>query len=197
MAKLIFRDLASYRAAQIATNARKISHVFACEDELQAIAADLQTHVRPASGICHGARNGCEVETLRNLLGCDVQGTDIAPTAADYGLIQLDYHTLPTGWEGCFDFVYSNSLDHAYAAAKAIDAWSRSLRIGGRLYVSHCRNCESAQNEADCFGATLREYCELVSSACQYIKTIWLGDRLNPHGGLVKRLAIVVGERVA
>jgi SAM-dependent methyltransferase len=197
VATLLFRTLADYRSAQIATNARKIGHVFACEAELQAVAADLMAHVQPVVGICHGARNGWEVETLRNLLGCDVQGTDLAPTAAEYGLIQMDFHTLPNGWDSYFDFVYSNSLDHAHDPATAVRNWVRSLRVGGRLYLSHCRNSERAQNLADCYGATLIEYEALVRGCCQHVKTIWLGDQANPDGGVVKSLAVIVGERVA
>jgi SAM-dependent methyltransferase len=197
MATVLFRTLADYRAAQVATNARKLSNVFACEAELQAIAADMLEHVRPSSGICHGARNGWEVETLRNLLGCDVVGTDIAPTAADYGLIQMDFHTLPDGWAGRFDFVYSNSLDHAHDPATAVANWVRSLRFGGRLYLSHCRNSERAQNLADCYGASLAEYEALVRGCCQHAKTIWLGNQRNADGGKVKGLAVIVGERIA
>lgn len=195
MATILFRSLQDYRAAQIATNARKLHSVFACETELQAIASDLLAHVHPINGICHGARNGWEVETLRNLLGCSVHGTDIAPTAGQHGLIQMDFHTLPDGWEGYFDFVYSNSLDHAHDPATAVGNWVRSLRVGGRLYLSHCRNSERAQNLADCYGATLAEYETLVRGCCQHVKTVWLGDQVNPDGGVVKSLAVIVGER--
>lgn len=193
--KLIFNDHDSYKAAQLAANARKINQVFACQAEIDCIAADLLTAMVPRRGCCHGSRNGWEVDRLRRLLACEVTGTDIAPTANHYGLIQMDFHRLPADWSRRFDFVYSNSLDHSYDPAGALSEWVRSLRLGGRLYLSHCRNSTYTQNEADCFGATLGEYQQLIADACGRIKTIWLGDARNASGGTVKDLAIVVGQK--
>jgi SAM-dependent methyltransferase len=132
---------------------------------------------------------------LRQLLDCRVIGTDIAPTALAAGLVQMDFHCLPPRWHGRFDFVYSNSLDHSHDPAKAVNAWVQSLRQGGRLYLSHCANSERAQNLADCYGATLQEYTALVHRCCTYLHTLRLGDQINPDGGSVKRLSIIVGER--
>jgi SAM-dependent methyltransferase len=193
--KLTFSNHDSYLAAQVATNARKLRKVFACEEEIYAVAEDARQYVRPERGICHGARNGWEVKQLAKLLACDVIGTDIAPTAAKFGLIQLDFHVLPDKWRGYFDFVYSNSLDHSHAPETAVLNWSLSLRSGGRLYIAHCRNSTRAQNLADCYGATLAEYEALVRECCTHVKTLWLGNSTNPDGGTVKDLAIVVGEQ--
>jgi SAM-dependent methyltransferase len=196
MSTILFRDLGQYRAAQIVTNARKLQQIFACEAELQAIADDVLANCTSAAGCCHGARNGYEVQALRHLLGdCEVLGTDIAPTAWEHGLIQMDFHAPPAAWSGRFDFVYSNSLDHAHSPAAAVAAWVKTLRPNGRLYLSHCRNSTYAQNLADCYGATLAEYEALVSSAAKHEKTIWIGDCRNASSGLVRDLAIVVGVK--
>jgi hypothetical protein len=197
MSQLIFRDRDSYLAAQVATNARKLLNIFACEDELQAIATDAAA-IEPRRGCCHGARNGWEVTVLTNLLpGCNIIGTDIAPTAWKFGLEQMDFHEPPQNWTGRFDFIYSNSLDHSHSPGLALAQWVRTLRVGGRLYVSHSRNSKHAQNEADCFGANLMEYYQLVQVACHHVKTIWIGDATNGSGGIVKDLAVIVGEKVA
>ena len=196
MSKLIFRDRDSYLAAQIATNARKLYGVFACRAELEAIADDLLERGGAIRGCCHGARNGWEVTVLTNLLpGCNVVGTDIAPTAWKFGLEKMDFHEPPDKWTGRFDFVYSNSLDHSHSPGLALAQWVRTLRVGGRLYVSHSRNSRHAQNEADCFGASLTEYCQLVQVVCHHVTTIWIGDATNGSGGTVKDLAVIVGER--
>jgi SAM-dependent methyltransferase len=195
VAEILFRGQASYQAAQVAANKRKLRKVFACEEEVYAVADDARQYVKPQRGICHGARNGWEVKRLRELLGCDVQGTDIAPTAPNFGLIKLDYHVLPADWSDRFCFAFSNSLDHSHAPGIALSEWVRTLRPGGRLYVSHCANSERAQNLADCFGASLEEYEELIGSCCRFVKTIWLGNHRNPDGGVVKRLSVIVGQK--
>lgn len=195
MSTLLFHSPERYRLAQLAANARKLRQVFACEAELHVLAEDALATLQPRLAVCHGARNGWEVQTLRTLLACQIIGTDIAPTAADYGLIELDFHDCPPSWQDRFDLVYSNSLDHAYDPRKALTAWVASLRPGGRLYLSHCRNSTYTQNEADCYGASLAEYDALVASVCQHLKTLWLGDQRNASGGLVRDLALIVGEK--
>jgi len=195
VAKILFHDRDSYLQAQIQTNARKLPNVFATRAELQAIADDLLAARQPQRGICHGSRNGWEVEQLRILLRCEVIGTDIAPTAIKFGLIRHDFHVLRSDWRDRFCFAYSNSLDHAHAPQIAVRNWVLSLRPGGRLYVAHSRNSLHAQNLADCYGATLAEYEQLIAGACSHVKTIHLGNQQNADGGTVKDLAIVVGER--
>ena len=63
--------------------------------------------------------------------------------------------------------------------------------------MSHSRNSTYTQNEADCFGASQNEYRQLVADACENVKCLWLGDQRNVSGGIVKDLAIVVGEKQA
>lgn len=200
MSELIFNDHDSYKTAQLAANARKINQVFACQAEIDTIVADMLKAMQsrlPKRGCCHGARNGWEVERFHRMLACEIIGTDIAPTAAEHGLLQMDFHRLPADWSNRFDFVYSNSLDHSYDPAGALSEWVRSLRPRGRLYLAHSRNSTYAQNEADCFGASLKEYAALVQDVCPYVKTIWLGDQRNASGGLVRDLVLIVGEKQA
>jgi hypothetical protein len=67
-----------YRQTQIKYNKRKIDNVWANATTLGTIADDLRAESLGATGICHGARNGFEVDWFRNALGGEIIGTDIS-----------------------------------------------------------------------------------------------------------------------
>lgn len=52
----------AYRREQIRANKAKFDWVWADESTLSAIAADIRSHGLARNGLCHGARNGFEVE---------------------------------------------------------------------------------------------------------------------------------------
>ncbi len=145
-----------YRATQIHHNKRKLDKVWADEATLRAIADDLKAHVaEPRRGICHGARNGWEVEALARLTGAAITGTDISETATQFpNMVVWDFQDENPEWAGVFDFVYTNSLDQAMAPDRALSAWARQLAPGGRIYVEHtmAHSAEGA-SEMDPFGA--------------------------------------------
>jgi hypothetical protein len=69
--------------ARIAKNKKKLSVIAIADEELSVIADYVKEHIPGTSfGICHGVRNGYEVQELRRLLGIDIIGTDISPTAS-------------------------------------------------------------------------------------------------------------------
>ncbi|MGR3615773.1 MAG: hypothetical protein ACU0BB_07000 [Paracoccaceae bacterium] len=112
-----------YRKIQIHHNKRKIESVWADEATLSAIADDLKKHGLGATGVCHGARNGFEVEWFRNELSGDVIGTDISDTATQFPNMHVwDFQDVNPEWEGKFDFAYTNSLDQAMEPRRALDA---------------------------------------------------------------------------
>lgn len=144
-----------YRAVQIHHNKRKIDSVWADDRTLSTIAADLEDRNLGAKGICHGARNGHEVQWFREALGGDVIGTDISDTATRFPNMQVwDFQDENPDWAGAFDFVYSNSLDQAMEPGRALSAWAKQIRPGGRIYIEHTLD-HSARNasEMDPFGA--------------------------------------------
>lgn len=73
-----------YRATQIKHNKRKLENVWADDVTLSAIAADIKAHDLGAKGVCHGARNGYEVEWFSKALGGEIIGTDISDTATKF-----------------------------------------------------------------------------------------------------------------
>lgn len=147
--------VAAYREAQIATNRRKLDKVFADKATLSVIAKDIQNRRLAHKGICHGARNGWEVDWFRDNLKCEVMGTDISPTAAHVeGLVVHDFHDRRDDWVGQFSFVYTNSLDQAFDPRKALDAWADQLTTDGCIYIEHTMgHAPGGASAMDPFGA--------------------------------------------
>lgn len=145
----------AYRRVQVDANRRKFNRVFADERTLSAIAKDISTHGLAREGICHGARNGWEVEWFSRVLGCTVIGTDISETANEVrNLVQHDFHEVRHEWIGSFSFVYTNSLDQAFNPKKALDTWAGQLTPDGRIYIEHTMlHSPTGSGEMDPFGA--------------------------------------------
>jgi hypothetical protein len=150
-----YRGYDEYRATQIRHNKRKLSSVWADGTTLERIAADLASRGLGRSGICHGARNGFEVDWFKKRLKGEMLGTDISETAAQFpDMVVWDFHDENPDWAGRFDFVYTNSLDQAMEPDKALAAWTRQLTPNGRIYVEHTMlHSPSHAGEMDPFGA--------------------------------------------
>jgi hypothetical protein len=107
-------------------------------------------------GICHGTRVGKEVEWFNNHLpsGSYVFGTDIEPSATKFSnTIEHDFHEVKDEWLDNFDFIYSNSHDHAKNPKKAVGNWLKSLNDSGVLFLEHNRSHgKKFQDDADCWG---------------------------------------------
>jgi hypothetical protein len=145
-----------YKRVQVLYNKRKLKRIFADEETLEAIARDIEaTPHATRRGLCHGARNGWEVQFLKKRLGCEVIGTDISETACALDdMVQHDFHEVRDEWIGAFSFVYSNSLDQAFDPKRALDVWSDQLTDDGRIYIEHTifHSAPSA-TRSDPFGA--------------------------------------------
>lgn len=148
-----------YVRIQTEGNKRKIGKVWADEPTIGLI-CDYIRKVLPNAkkGLCHGSRNGAEVEWFKRNLGIHVQGTDISDTASQFGLTQWDFHEVNPEWEGQFDFIYTNSHDHAYDPKKAFATWIDQLAPGGKLFVEHhmVDHSRDAVSDLDPFGVDAR-----------------------------------------
>ena len=152
-------DYEQYKAVQVEGNKRKIHQVWTDRETIEAIAAFLRgTGMNLRRGLCHGSRNGTEVGWFRECLGIDVIGTDISDTATQFPhMVQWDFHDENPEWRGQFDFVYTNSHDHAYDPKKAMRAWVDQLTPDGVLILEHTMaHSESRANELDPFGINPR-----------------------------------------
>ena len=154
-----------YIDAQIKKNVGKLKNVWATTNECNLVASDIKKNIPNVKfGICHGARNGWEVEFFKSKLNISVLGTDISDTALKFkDMIVWDFHDVKEEWIGSVDFIYTNALDHSHTPKKAIESWMSCLTENGRLYVEWSSAHEGGVDAADCFSANLTEYKELFS----------------------------------
>lgn len=167
MKLLQFDTYESYVEAQTATNKQKLNNVWVSERELRQIADYYKTRVRrPTFGICHGVRNGYEVQKLRELLGFNIIGTEISETADLFeNVIQWDFHDSKEEWIGNVDFLYSNSWDHSCDPERMFATWLRCLSPQGRCFLQWSPNhAEQGVGGADCFGVSLDELKQIIEA---------------------------------
>ena len=127
-----------YKKTQVYFNKKKLNRIWADEATLGAIVNDLKSNGLGVNGLCHGARNGYEVEYFRNHLDSQIIGTDISDTAKNFpNMVVWDFHDQNSKWVNRFDFVYSNSLDQALYPQKALKTWAHQLNENGRIYIEH------------------------------------------------------------
>lgn len=191
-------DYATYAAIQMEGNKRKIDQIWADEATIGFICDYLRATGSPISnGLCHGSRNGAEVRWFAEKLGIDVTGTDISDTATQYGLVQWDFHEPNPLWVGKFDFVYTNSHDHAYDPKKALGSWIEQLSPTGKLFLEHTYNhTAAAVTKLDPFGVDpkLLPYVVLQFADGDYAVTRIL---YPPHTKRGMAISIFVLERTS
>lgn len=145
-----------YKETQVFYNKQKLDKIWADDTTLGFIASFLKKNLqRDICGVCHGARNGYEVEWFNQNLTGKTIGTDISETAKDYkDMVVWDFQEQNPEWEGKFDFVYSNSLDQAMDPQKALLSWSKQLKTDGYIFIEHtmAHSAEGA-SKMDPFGA--------------------------------------------
>jgi hypothetical protein len=181
-------DYEKYRAIQEEGNKRKIANVWADEKTIGFISAYLKEKQSDLSrGLCHGVRRGNEQRWFSEQLGIEVLGTDISETATQFpNTVQWDFHEVNPEWVGTFDFVYTNSHDHAYDPKKALDAWVGQLRPGGAVFLEHTMgHATDATSELDPFGVDPHVFPFLIAKwgAGRYAVTeILEPEHTKPHG---------------
>ncbi|MBT8040243.1 MAG: hypothetical protein KJN78_08375 [Gammaproteobacteria bacterium] len=156
-------DYEKYKAAQTRANQKKLANVWVREENIEFLSNYTRETVgEPAFGICHGTRRGKEQEWFIKYLGCEVIGTEISDTAADFPhTIQWDFHEVKPEWVDRTDFIYSNSLDHSYDPDKCLNAWMSCLTPAGICILEHSSGHERA-HEVDPFGAHISQMPSLI-----------------------------------
>lgn len=156
-------DYDRYRQVQVEANKKKLHKVWVQEDNIRFLSDYIKANVsRPSFGLCHGTRRGKEQEWFGKYLGCDVLGTEISDTAAQFpSTIQWDFHEVKPEWINAVDFIYSNSFDHSYDPDKCLNAWMSCLKEDGVCILEHTSGHEEA-TEMDPFGARLSQMPALI-----------------------------------
>jgi hypothetical protein len=160
-----YANYQEYVDRQVAANKAKIDRVWVKRESIEAIAAYLLLNTRWINfGICHGTRRGPEQQWFREALNCRVIGTEISDTAGDFpDTVQHDFHTIREDWLGKADFVYSNSLDHAYDPQVAVNAWVETLTPAGLCVIEWSdHHGPEYVNQNDPFGASVPAMVGLI-----------------------------------
>jgi SAM-dependent methyltransferase len=100
-----------------------------------------------------------------------VIGTEIGPLAETFpNTIRWDFHEVKPEWIGAVDFIYTNSLDHAYSPEKAVKNWVRCLSPSGRCVIEYWGDAKviNTGSPTDPFSADLPSVILLVEE--------WIGD---------------------
>lgn len=146
-----------YRKTQIMHNKKKLQKVFADQNTLNTIKNFLKNTFgdKQIYGICHGARNGYEVNWFNENTSAKVIGTDISETAKQFdNMVVWDFHEVNEKWSNYFDFVYTNSLDQAMDPKRALETWSKQIKAGGLIFIEHTmQHSPTYANAMDPFGA--------------------------------------------
>jgi len=136
------------------------------DDELcAALAARLRDDRVPAgsSALCLGARFGGEVRAFWSV-GCFAVGIDLRTAPQSKQVLYGDFQDLQFP-DACVDFVYTNSLDHAYDITAVLTEIARVLKPSGQLIVDAVRGAEEGHPPGmwECFyWSTTEDLIELL-----------------------------------
>lgn len=157
-----YKSYEEYVKSQTNANKRKIDWVFVKEHAINKICAykKLANFI-----ICHGTRNGKEMELfLNHFPNAYIIGTEISETASQFkNTIQHDFSIPKEEWIGKADIVYSNSFDHSNDPKKTIGTWRDQLNETGTLFIEY-NESQSVCEPVDCLDAKESEIKELIQN---------------------------------
>lgn len=173
MKLLEFKTYEDYIKSQRKTDRRKSSRIGFNPKEMDAIVLHLD--FIPIAIMCHGARNGKEVDQF-NRSTCSkthAMGTDLFLKGHEW-VIEWDFSKVKEEWIGQFDIVYSNALDHARDPTACVQVWLEQLTENGVLAIQWDTNHIKARG-GDCFGASLDEYVTLLNTLGNVTDLLYIG----------------------
>lgn len=161
-----------YIEAQIIKNKRKLKNIWVKEEEISLLHDNIRKNIiKPSFGICHGVRNGWEVQKLIELIKINIIGTDISPTATEFkNVIKWDFHDIKSNWKNNVDFIYSNSFDHSYDPDMCLDKWMQCIKKNkGVCYIHWMKSNFNKAGPADCFAASRKEYRKMFNKKYEVV----------------------------
>ena len=161
-----YKNYQEYEKAQKDAFIKKNKNVWAKEENIKTIAEYLKPR-KPITGICHGVRQGWEVIWFRRYLGtCNIVGTDIGNTKKEF-IVRHDFNK-PLNHDIQYDFIYSNSFDHAYNPKSTFNIWADQVIKGGLIILEYDRRQEHTGeiskpvNKVDPVSIKVEELIELI-----------------------------------
>lgn len=157
-----YENYSDYVEAQTEANKRKINLVWT----KQSIINKVKTFKDEAHDIlCHGVRNGAELNMFRSVYGFgNIIGTEISETATQFpDVVQHDFQDVREEWVGKFDIVYSNSFDHAFDPERALSAWKDQLKVDGVVIIELMIGNENRSKRSDPLEISPEEVKELAA----------------------------------
>jgi len=176
-----YKNYEEYKKCQKSAYKKKFKNVWAKEENIKTI-AEILKEINPKDGICHGVRQGWEVVWFKKYLpDCFIMGTDIGKPFKDF-ICQIDFNTDQKNWHGRFDFLYSNSFDHAYNPGQTFCNWVKQVKPGGYIILEYDRRQEhtgeisKAVNKTDPVSITVRELVDRVGKWSRRVKNVEIVD---------------------
>ena len=168
-AKYNFTNYKEYIDNQITATNKKFKKTWVADETIFEISKYITEHIPGyKSGICHGVRNGYEVQKFEELLSCTVVGTDLYEKAKDIkNVFVWDFNKENKDFINSFDFVYSNSFDHSFYQEETLKIWSKQIKSKGVLFLEWSDGhdySDSIDMSVDCFLANFNEYIEILKN---------------------------------
>jgi len=162
-----YKSYLQYTRSQIKGYRKKKDKVWARRKNIKFIC---KTFPELQIGICHGVRTGKEVSWFRKILKSkEIIGTEIG--ASIKGLVvKWDFNKPRMGWVGKFDFVYTNSFDHAFDPVKTLQTWKGQLRSGGLMIIETSTKHET-KSKLDPFGITGEELEQIMRKEFRQVES--------------------------
>jgi len=162
-----YQNYKHYIECQISACKKKHSNIWVSEENINFLCEYL-AFAGPRNGLCHGVRQGMEQLYFRKYLeDCNVIGTEIGDTEAEY-TIKWDFNKINNEWQGKFDFIYSNSFDHAFNPEKTLNVWAGQVRKGGFIILEydqrneHTGEISKKCNKVDPVSVKIEELVKLI-----------------------------------
>lgn len=162
-----YENYNEYVKCQKQANERKKNNVWVVEENIKFLAEYLKP-LLPIFGLCHGVRQGHEVDWFAKYLpDCNVFGTEIGEVRKQ-NIVQWDFNKYNTAWAGKFDFIYSNSFDHAFDPIVTLNVWAGQLIASGLIFLEydkrqeHTGEISKSVNKTDPVSITVDELVEKI-----------------------------------
>ena len=181
-----YKNYDEYVKCQQEANRRKSKNQWAVEQNIFTLANYIDKNLgnpdKKILGLCHGVRSGKEQEWFNKHLICaEVIGTEIGNAYALH-TVKWDFNKVNPDWIGKFDFIYSNSFDHAFNPEKTLVIWSQQLKPGGIILLEydkrneHTGEISMAANKTDPVSITVKELCEKIPAWISNLEDIEILD---------------------